>query len=191
MSADLHSRRAFLTGGGAVVAAASGGLAGGAQADPAPAPTPDLTFVGTGQIQCLPPIPVGETQYGSRVIIPIIGGRFTGRLNGNVVSGGADYNVTLPNGSTQFGARYVIHTDDGLIVTINDSGLAYPPAEGGRVILYPTFEAAAPHYRWLVENLFAVSLTAAADPQGILVHLDIYMLTASGHPRWPWADSRH
>lgn len=186
MSADLPTRRPFLAGGGTLNASA--GLAGAAQAD-----TPSaggLTFVGTGEIQCLPPVAVGATQYGNRVVIPIIGGRFTGRLNGDVMFGGADYNVTLANGSTQFGARYVIRADDGPLVTINDSGLAYPPAQGGQVVLYPTFEAADPRHRWLMENLFAVTLTAAGDAQGILVHLDIYMLTDDPPPRWPTPHTR-
>jgi Protein of unknown function (DUF3237) len=68
---------------------------------------------------------VGSSKYGSRNIIPITGGTFTGTdVEGDVVSGGADYQLTPSGGGDLLiEARYTLKTSDGeLIVVRNCNG---------------------------------------------------------------------
>lgn len=63
---------------------------------------------------------VGESKRGSRNIIPITGGSFTGRINGSVLPGGADYQ--LLGGTTTLDARYTLETEDGDYILVRNCG---------------------------------------------------------------------
>lgn len=70
---------------------------------------------------------VGEAQHGSRNIIPITGGTFAGMgsaqaLEGDVVPGGADFQLTPPGGSFQLEARYVLRAEDGTLIAVRNCG---------------------------------------------------------------------
>lgn len=74
---------------------------------------------------------VGESKRGNRNIIPITGGELSGRINGKVLMGGADYqNLTPP---ATIDAHYLWQADDGEIIVVRNGG-----SFGG---LVPTFEA--------------------------------------------------
>jgi hypothetical protein len=73
---------------------------------------------------------VGESKRGPRNIIPITGGEVSGRVNGRVLNGGADYQLLAPPATID--ARYLWQTDDGEIIIIRNGG-----AFGA---LVPTFE---------------------------------------------------
>ena len=73
---------------------------------------------------------VGTSKRGPRNIIPITGGELSGKINGKVLMGGADYqNLTPP---AVIDARYLWETDDGEIILVRNAG----PFGG----LVPTFE---------------------------------------------------
>lgn len=63
---------------------------------------------------------VGQGKNGSRNIIPITGGTVSGRLQGKVLPGGADYQ--LVSGSTQLDARYTLAGNDGELVLVRNCG---------------------------------------------------------------------
>jgi hypothetical protein len=70
---------------------------------------------------------IGSTQNGSRNIIPITGGTFTGMgsasaASGEVIPGGADFQVTPTGGSFELEARYTLRTDDGTLIAVRNCG---------------------------------------------------------------------
>jgi hypothetical protein len=83
---------------------------------------------------------VGATKRGNRNIIPITGGRLSGKIEGKVLPGGADYqNLANP---MSIDARYLWQTNDGEIIIVRNAG----PFGA----LAPTFEAKVDgKYAWL------------------------------------------
>ncbi len=127
-------------------------------------------------------ISAGETGYGVRRIIPIIGGDVRGeKVNGKVLSGGADFQIIRPNELIDLEARYAFETDDGAVVYVENKGIRFGPVEllqklkrGEPVdpgLIYfrtvPRFETGAEKYRWLMESLFVAS--AARHPDRVVV----------------------
>ncbi len=74
---------------------------------------------------------VGESKRGPRNIIPITGGEISGRINGEVLAGGADYQLLSPPATID--ARYLWQTDDDEIIIVRNGG------QFGALV--PTFEA--------------------------------------------------
>jgi hypothetical protein len=73
---------------------------------------------------------VGPSKRGNRNIIPITGGTVSGRINGNVLMGGADYQNLSPPATID--ARYLWQAEVGEIIIVRNGG-----AFGA---LVPTFE---------------------------------------------------
>lgn len=63
---------------------------------------------------------VGASKRGSRNIIPITGGTVTGRFNGSIVPGGADYQ--LIGARSVLDARYTLRSNDGEYVLVRNCG---------------------------------------------------------------------
>jgi len=63
---------------------------------------------------------VGASKRGTRNIIPITGGTVSGRFNGIVVPGGADFQ--LLGGNTVLDARYTLKSNDGEYVLVRNCG---------------------------------------------------------------------
>lgn len=63
---------------------------------------------------------VGASKRGTRNVIPITGGTFSGRISGSVLPGGADYQ--LIGASAQLDARYVLSTSDREIILVRNCG---------------------------------------------------------------------
>lgn len=64
---------------------------------------------------------VGASKRGTRNVIPITGGRVSGRLNGSVVPGGGDYQL-IGGSSARLDARYVLAAHDGELVVVRNCG---------------------------------------------------------------------
>lgn len=89
---------------------------------------------------------VGASKRGNRNIIPITGGTLSGKINGVVLFGGADYQSANP----MLDARYLWKTDDGEVIIVRNAG--------GFVGLVPTFEAKVDgNYAWLNTGKFLSS----------------------------------
>jgi hypothetical protein len=86
---------------------------------------------------------VGASKRGNRNIIPITGGEVTGRINGKVLPGGADYQ------NAGIDARYLWETNDGEIIIVRN---------GGQGRLVPTFEVrVGSPYAFLNDGLYLSS----------------------------------
>jgi Protein of unknown function (DUF3237) len=137
-----------------------------------PPAAPGLAFVTRLSVAVDRPIEVGEMGAGERRVIAITGGTAEGeRLSGRVLAGGADFQVIRPSGLTELHARYVIETQDGARIYVENSGLRFGPADAldrlrrgesvDPALIYfcsaPRFEASAPAYRWLTQRLFVAT----------------------------------
>ena len=57
---------------------------------------------------------LGQTPYGERRVIDILGGRVEGpKLSGTILPGGADWQIIRGDGAADIQARYTIETDGG------------------------------------------------------------------------------
>jgi hypothetical protein len=73
---------------------------------------------------------LGRTPLGERRIISILGGSFHGeRLKGNVLPGGADWQLVRADGAADLDARYTLETDGGALIQVRSQGLRHGPAE--------------------------------------------------------------
>jgi hypothetical protein len=116
------------------------------------------------EITLAAPQELGETPQGRRRIIGITGGRFAGeRLSGRVLAGGADWQVTRPDGVADLDARYTLETSDGALIYVRNRGYRHGAPETMRRLaageavdpsLYymrttPRFETGDARYAWL------------------------------------------
>lgn len=135
-------------------------------------PTPALEHVADLIVRIASPIEIGHIAGNLRRVIPIAGGEVLGpRIRGKVLPGGADYQIMRSDGITDLHARYVIQTEDGNLIYVENSGIRFGPPElmeklrrGEPVdpaLVYfrstPRFETAAPGYEWLMQSLFLCS----------------------------------
>ncbi|MFL5040199.1 MAG: DUF3237 domain-containing protein, partial [Xanthobacteraceae bacterium] len=73
---------------------------------------------------------LGQTPRGERRIINILGGRVDGaKLNGQILAGGADWQIIRDDGVTELEARYTIETVGGARILVVSEGLRHGPAE--------------------------------------------------------------
>jgi hypothetical protein len=74
-------------------------------------------------------VEAGRTPYGGRRVIEILGGTVTGRVNGKIMTGGADWQIIRTDGVADVQARYVLETDTGARILVTSNGLRHGPAE--------------------------------------------------------------
>ena len=111
---------------------------------------------------------------GQRYVVPILGGRFVGaqpELHGEVLPGGADWQLLRADGVLEIDARYCLRVADGTLIHVRNRGLVVRPAasEPGQpptaayVRTVPVLEAplASPH-AWLNRVLLLGSLELQA-----------------------------
>ena len=156
-------------------------------------PAPALEHVCDLEVSVSAPIDAGVLMglgtQGRRRIIPITGGIVTGRIQGRVLPGGADFQ-RVPNETTaDLDARYLIALEGdyaGEHVFVMNRALrrATPedvqrllkgePVDSDRVYFRcaPVFEVSTPRLQWLTENIFVGA--GARAPNG--VSISFYML---------------
>jgi len=128
---------------------------------------------------------LGQTPYGERRIIGILGGTVSGpKLNGRILPGGADWQIIRADGAADIQARYTIETAAGARILVDSEGLRHGPPEvlaalarGDKVdpSLYyfrtvMRFETADPGLDWL-NRILAL---ARGERQARSVRLDVY-----------------
>src|SRR6185369_14532734 len=83
---------------------------------------------------------VGKTPYGQRRLLDVSGGTIAGdRLQGTVLTGGLEYELTLDNGVMEYQSINVLDTSAGRIF-VRSCGVAHDKADAGARII-PDFEA--------------------------------------------------
>ena len=128
---------------------------------------PTLSPIAELSVEVAAPIVVGDTPAGLRRVIPITGGTVTGRINGRVLAGGADFQILRRDDVAELEARYVIETPTGLVYVVNN-GMRHGPKDvmdalaRGELVdpahvyfrAIPKFETAAPDLQWLTRKIF-------------------------------------
>lgn len=118
------------------------------------------------------PVEIGESDRGSRRFIPITGGRFEGRgLAGEVIPGGADWQLTRPDGVLEVEAIYAIRTDDGQVIAVENRGIVVRDQTGAYVRTTPVFKAPRGPYEWLNRRAFAGTITVTSQGTQVVVRV--------------------
>jgi hypothetical protein len=91
---------------------------------------------------------------GSRMIVPVTGGTFTGpKLKGTALSNGGDWITRRPDGASILNVRATLKTDDEQLIYMTYDGVMYTPPGGKPTDMYwrttPRFETASQKYEWL------------------------------------------
>lgn len=128
-----------------------------------------LKPVATFAVTVASPVVVDRKSGGTHRVVPITGGTVTGpRLQGRILSSGADYQIVRHDGFTSLDANYRIETADGASIAVHNSGIRHgPPDVMARLVrgeavdpavIYfrtmPRFETDHPDYQWLMRSLF-------------------------------------
>ena len=150
------------------MALVSGALAFSVHAE-APTPAPKLVFAFEETVALGDDIPVGPTPLGTRNIVPITGGTFSGPGNGagikgRIVPGGWDWQLIHADGCASIKADYMLKTDDGVVINVVNAGTLCRPAEGQKMTpgyTTPVFEAPIGKYEWLNSSAFVGTLDPA------------------------------
>jgi hypothetical protein len=119
---------------------------------------------------------VGTTGPGRLVVIPITGGTIHGeKIEGKVVPGGADWNVTLEDGIAHVFAKYLLETNDSEWIAIENEGLIGPDSQAV-IKTVPKFMAnQTGKYRFLNHGVFVGELSAIPGAQNS-VDITIYKM---------------
>jgi hypothetical protein len=136
-------------------------------------PTPTLNFAFEACVLIGTPLDLGMAGGGRKRIVPITGGRITGeRFSGEVLPGGADWQMLRPDNVLDVSARYTVRADDGALVSVVNTGYRHGPADildrmaAGDMVdpaLYyfrttPRFEAPDDsRHAWLNQSVFLCS----------------------------------
>ena len=114
---------------------------------------------------------IGRTQYGRRQVAVVQGGTLTGtRVNGSIMTGALDFELTLANGVIEVEQIHVLRTSDGRYVYLRAAGTG---ADAKDVRLVMDFEApAASDVAWLNTGTYVGrrTLNAAARTMTLRVY---------------------
>src|SRR5262245_37816690 len=88
-------------------------------------PTPRLELISRATVSVASPIVVGKTAAGERRVVEILKGRMEGKISGEILAGGADYQTVSPDGTSYLNARYMIRTDDGAVILVRNYGIRH------------------------------------------------------------------
>ncbi len=97
---------------------------------------------------------LGRTPYGQRNVLVLQAGTVSGKkINGSVMPGGLDFQLSFSNGGMEIEQIFVLRTDDGKYIYLRTAGTAADP---GDVRIVPDFEApTASGYNWLNSGRYA------------------------------------
>jgi hypothetical protein len=153
----------------------------------AAAATPGMGLEFAFEIRALigTPLGSGPGRLGHRRVIPITGGTVTGpRLTGEVIPGGADYELIRPDGNSVIEAHYALRAGDGTVIYVRNVGLFVAPAEviarldAGAAVeadeyyfrSAPVFDAPDGPQGWLSDRLFVAACRFSNEEVSIRVH---------------------
>jgi len=141
---------------------------------------PALQFVFEAQVSVDSALDLGDVGKGTRRIVPITGGDFSGpALRGRVLPGGADWQILRDDGVTELEARYILRTDDGALIHVRNHAFRHGPKEvmaalaAGRPAEPDSyyfrgatfFETSAARYGWIAKHI--IVCTGAREPAGV------------------------
>nr|WP_232212938.1 DUF3237 domain-containing protein [Saccharomonospora saliphila] len=151
-------------------------------------PPAALDRVARVEVRLDPVLTLGPVPHGLRRVVPITGGRIDGdRLRGEILHGGADWQLVHDDGGITIDTRYTARTHDGALIYLATRGVRHgPPAVLDRLLsgeevdpaeyyfrLGVCLETGDERYAWLNRTVFVAS--AARGPDTVVY--DLYALT--------------
>ena len=141
-------------------------------------PVPDVAAPGTELVMELyvtiaAAATVGPSEHGIRRFIPITGGRFAGvGIKGEVLPGGADWQLGRSDNIVEVNAIYSIKSDDGAVIEVENPGIIAPTNGGiGYARTNPRFHAPQGKYEWLNKTLFVGTIAPAAENGAVIIRI--------------------
>lgn len=127
-------------------------------------------------------IEAGQVPAGQRRVIPLTGGVVEGPgLRGEIVPLGADWNLVRADGSETVSARYLLRTDDGVLLSILNEGVITDRPQGRYGITSLRIEAPEDsRYAWLNDAVLAGSLGVEAGEAGLTIILEYWYAELAG-----------
>lgn len=120
-------------------------------------------------VQCDNTMEVRNDGAGYLRVIPIVGGSFEGKLCGEVISGGADWNTTRENGVAHVFAKYLLRTEDGEYIAIENEGKIRFD-EPSNMKTAPRFQVdSAGKYAWLNSGVYVGSLDVGVKENQVVI----------------------
>ena len=144
--------------------------------------TPQLEFLMDLAVDVGEVVSMGATPLGERRVVSILGGTFEGpELRGEILPGGADWQLARADGVLEIDAHYALKERDGGVVRVVSQGYRHGPAEilaalarGEQVdpaeYFFRTvmrFETGAWHLEWMNKTLAVV--TGERQPRRVLL----------------------
>lgn len=147
-------------------------------------PAPRLELLCRANITVAQPQVLGRTPLGERRVVQILTGRFEGRLNAELLPGGADWQFVTEGGTSYLNARYIVKTPEGVFILVRNRGIRHGSPEVIAQVMQgetvdpsayyfrstPTFETGDERYAWL--NKIVALCAGARTADGLL--LDFY-----------------
>jgi hypothetical protein len=147
-----------------------------------------LKFVTTIEADVAEPIIVGKTPVGNRMVVPVVGGKFTGHeFSGTVLHTGSDWNFYRPEDEgLEIWARYDLTTEDGWNISIINEGVGHVSPDVPMKVLAaedigtgtwimktrPRFEAPIDSpYAWMNRSVFVAEIPFPTKPLLVTIHV--------------------
>ncbi|MDE6650636.1 MAG: DUF3237 family protein [Muribaculaceae bacterium] len=98
----------------------------------------------------------GQNPHGVSVTIPITGGEVTGKVNGKLIPGGADYQIVNPDQQrSELRAIYTILTNDSVAIHVCNEGINRFAPDDSYFMTSPKFDCDINSpYNWLNNRIF-------------------------------------
>ena len=143
---------------------------------------PKLAFAFSVRVIVGPIQDLGQTSRGHRRIVDILGGTAEGpKFQGEILPGGADWQIVRPDGTIEVVARYTIRSTSGSLVYVQNDGLrvASPeilarmskgepvPFDSYRFRTAPRYETSDPQLKGMETSTFVG--VAARTPDRVVI----------------------
>lgn len=92
-------------------------------------------------------------------------------MKGEVLAGGADWQLFRPDGVMEVKAIYAIKTDDGQVITVDNRGVIDTSKESPYVRTVPRFQAPKGKYEWLNRRIFTGTITPAPEGGAVIIRV--------------------
>lgn len=123
----------------------------------------------TIHVQCSSSLDVKNEGTGYLRVIPIIGGTVEGKICGEVVPGGADWNTVLDLNLAHAFAKYVLKTSDGEYIDVQNEGYIKTDVDS-RIKTRPCFKADMNgKYSWLNHGVYVASLDSGHKTGQVII----------------------
>ena len=125
-------------------------------------------------------VEIGDVNGQRLVFVPITGGTVTGDISGVVLPGGGDWARILSPEVVHVEARYLVRTDDGVVIDIVNTGIARfvdgYDSPIGYFATRPVFQVADPDTQWLNRSVFV----GWAKTDSTATTIDVYEVVPPG-----------